>query len=226
MYMKQTGTVAQHFHKMHGKVRKKGWLFMSTAGLFSIFLIGIASNLDNAGVGIAYGIRKIRISWFNNFIIAFFGFLFTLLAGFFGNWIALFISEFTANLIGAIVLGIIGVFILCQPFLGQRNTVGSKDGNVLMGILRDPEKADFDGSKTISFSEAIVLGIALSINNIAGGFDAGVTNLNLWLTATISGVFSFICISSFAYVGKRFFSRIPREMGDSYRRSVINSYWD
>ncbi len=56
---------------------------MSTAGLFSIFLIGIASNLDNAGVGIAYGIRKIRISWFNNFIIAFFGFLFTLLAGFF-----------------------------------------------------------------------------------------------------------------------------------------------
>ncbi|MEX5522262.1 sporulation membrane protein YtaF, partial [Bacillus cereus] len=44
---------------------------MSTAGLFSIFLIGIASNLDNAGVGIAYGIRKIRISWFNNFIIAF-----------------------------------------------------------------------------------------------------------------------------------------------------------
>ena len=47
---------------------------MSTAGLFSIFLIGIASNLDNAGVGIAYGIRKIRISWFNNFIIAFFGF--------------------------------------------------------------------------------------------------------------------------------------------------------
>ena len=177
---------------------------MSTAGLFSIFLIGIASNLDNAGVGIAYGIRKIRISWFNNFIIAFFGFLFTLLAGFFGNWIALFISEFTANLIGAIILGIIGVFILCQPFLGKRNTGGSKDGNVLMGILRNPEKADFDGSKTISFSEAIVLGIALSINNIAGGFDAGVTNLNLWLTATISGVFSFICISGFAYVGKRF----------------------
>lgn len=179
-------------------------MLMSTAGLFSIFLIGIASNLDNAGVGIAYGIRKIRISWFNNFIIAFFGFLFTLLAGFFGNWIALFISEFTANLIGAIVLGIIGVFILCQPFLSQRDTVGSKDGSVLMGILRDPEKADFDGSKTISFSEAIVLGVALSINNIAGGFDAGVTNLNLWLTACISGAFSFICISGFAYVGKRF----------------------
>ncbi|KFM99076.1 sporulation membrane protein YtaF [Bacillus clarus] len=177
---------------------------MSTAGLFSIFLIGMASNLDNAGVGIAYGIRKIQISWFNNFIIAFFGFLFTLLAGFLGNWISLFISEFTANLIGAIVLSVIGVFILCQPFLNKQEEEQGKDDSVFMGILRNPEKADFDGSKTISFSEALVLGVALSINNIAGGFDAGVTNLNLWWTAIISGVVSFICISGFSYVGKRF----------------------
>ncbi|MGE7884194.1 sporulation membrane protein YtaF [Bacillus sp. NPDC094077] len=177
---------------------------MSTAGLLSILLIGVASNLDNAGVGIAYGIRKIQISWFNNFVIAFFGFLFTLLAGFFGNWISLFISDFTAKLIGAAVLGIIGVFILCQPFFSKKETVENNDDGVLMGILRNPEKADFDGSKTISFSEALVLGVALSINNIAGGFDAGVTNLNLWLTAIISGIFSFICISGFAYVGKRF----------------------
>jgi len=165
---------------------------MSTASLFSIFLIGIASNLDNAGVGIAYGIRKIRISWFNNFIIAFFG-----------SWISLFISDFIANLIGALVLGIIGVFVLCQPLLSKQGEVSEKDGSV-MGILRNPENADFDRSKTISFSEALVLGVALSINNLAGGFDAGVTNLNLWWTAIISGTFSFICISGFSYIGKRF----------------------
>jgi len=165
---------------------------MSTASLFSIFLIGIASNLDNAGVGIAYGIRKIRISWFNNFIIAFFG-----------SWISLFISDFIANLIGALVLGIIGVFVLCQPLLSKQGEVSEKDGSV-MRILRNPENADFDRSKTISFSEALVLGVALSINNLAGGFDAGVTNLNLWWTAIISGTFSFICISGFSYIGKRF----------------------
>ncbi|WP_242144424.1 MULTISPECIES: manganese efflux pump [unclassified Bacillus cereus group] len=178
---------------------------MSSAGLFSILLIGIASNLDNAGVGIAYGIRNIRISWFNNFIIAFFGFLFTLLAGLFGNWISLFISDFMANLIGAIVLGLIGIFVLCQPLLNKSAEGLEKDGSMI-GILRNPENADFDGSKTISFSEALVLGVALSINNIAGGFDAGVTNLNLWWTAIISGAFSFICISAFSYIGKRFFA--------------------
>ncbi|MFJ8529216.1 sporulation membrane protein YtaF [Bacillus sp. NPDC094106] len=176
---------------------------MSTAGLFSIFLIGIASNLDNAGVGIAYGIRKIQISWVNSFIIALFGFLFTLLAGFFGNWISLFISDFMANLIGAIVLGIIGGFILCQPLLSKEEAP-EKNANMFIRILRNPENADFDGSKTISFSEALILGVALSINNIAGGFDAGITNLNLWWTAIVSGVFSFICVSGFSYIGKRF----------------------
>ncbi|WP_459502194.1 manganese efflux pump [Bacillus sp. C1] len=177
---------------------------MSTASLFPIFLIGIASNLDNAGVGIAYGIRKIRISWFNNFIIAFFGFFFTLLAGFLGNWISLFISDFMANVIGALVLSVIGVFVLCQPLLSKQGNSSKKSGNTFIGILRDPESADFDKSKTIGFSEANVLGVALSINNIAGGFDAGVTNLNLWWTAIVSGGFSFICISVFSYMGKRF----------------------
>jgi len=49
---------------------------MSTAGLFSIFLIGIASNLDNAGVGIAYGMNFVvqqfyhRIFWFFIYFIS------------------------------------------------------------------------------------------------------------------------------------------------------------
>jgi len=177
---------------------------LSTAGIFSIILIGIASNLDNAGVAIAYGIRKVRISWFHNIIIAGFGFFFTLLGGFFGNWISLFISEFTANLIGAIVLVGIGLFVLCQPVFGRSDNISLNKKNGLMEIFRNPKRANLDITKTIRFSEVLVLSIALSLNNIAGGFDAGVTNLNLLWTAFISGVFSFICMSGFSYIGKTF----------------------
>lgn len=116
----------------------------------------------------------------------------------------MFISDFMANLIGTIVLGVIGVFILCQPLLSKREETSQKSENMFIGILRTPESADFDGSKTIGFSEALVLGVALSINNIAGGFDAGVTNLNLWATALVSGCFSFICISGFFIYRKRY----------------------
>lgn len=96
-----------------------------------------------------------------------------------------------------------GVLVLCQPLLSKA-VDERKDGNVLMRILRNPEAADFDESKTIGFSEAIVLGVALSINNIAGGFDAGVTNLNLWMTAIISGFFSFLCVRLCSYIGKKY----------------------
>lgn len=71
-----------------------------------------------------------------------------------------------------------------------------------MGILCDLEKVDFDGFKIISFLEVIVLGIVLFINNIVGGFDVGIINLNFWFIVIIFGVFSFICISGFVYVGK------------------------
>ncbi len=120
-----------------------------------------------------------------------------------------------ANLIGALVLGSIGIFVLCQPLL-NKSAEGLEKERSMIGILRNPENADFDGSKTICFSEALVLGVALSINNIAGGFDAGVTNLNLWWTAIISGAFSFICISAFSYIGKKIFCRILRKMGDNH----------
>ena len=63
------------------------------------FLIGIASNLDNAGVGIAYGIRKIKFRGSTILSSHFLVFIY-FISWLFGSWIALFISEFTANLIG------------------------------------------------------------------------------------------------------------------------------
>ncbi|QEL82855.1 sporulation membrane protein YtaF (plasmid) [Bacillus sp. JAS24-2] len=177
---------------------------MSTAGIFSIILIGISSNLDNAGVAIAYGMRKIQISWFHNLIIACFGFLFTLLGGIFGNWISLFISEFTANLIGAIVLGGIGILVLCQSLLSKDDQFHQKTEDGKRKILHQPEYNVLNSSKIIGLSETMILGIALSINNIAGGFDAGITNLNLWWTAFVSGIFSLMCMSIFSEIGKTF----------------------
>ncbi len=73
-----------------------------------------------------------------------------------------------------------------------------------MRILRNPEAADLDGSKTISFTESVVLGIALSINNLAGGFDAGITHLNIWIVSLISGMLSYLSVGLCSYVGYRF----------------------
>lgn len=162
--------------------------------------IGIASNLDNAGVGIAYGARKIRISLISNSIIALMGFSFALVGGLFGNLISLWLTPFTCQLISMTVLVTIGVFVLNQQLLAKK-TFEQPSGNLLSRVLRNPEGADLDNSKSIGLSESVILGIALSINNLAGGFSAGITQLDILATASVSGLFSFLCIGLCAIFG-------------------------
>ncbi|NMF00818.1 HD domain-containing protein [Aneurinibacillus aneurinilyticus] len=178
--------------------------------LYSVLLIlgiGIAANLDNAGAGFAYGVRKIQIPWAYNFIIAFMAFLLAIGGGIFGNWISYWFTPFMCNLIGIIVLVSIGVWVLCQPDRFERNTLSEKRNNITIRIskvLYHAKEADSGQSKSMSIGESIILGIALSINNLAGGFNVGITHLNIWLASIISGVFSYICVGLCAYIGSQF----------------------
>jgi putative sporulation protein YtaF len=172
--------------------------------LMAMIAIGIAANLDNAGVGIAYGVKKIRVPFMANTVIAMMGFLLALVGGLLGDWISLWLPPFICNLIGMVVLVTIGVWVLIQPLLDKKSKQQPTNRNLLSRILRNPEEADMDGSKSVGFIESILLGITLSINNLAGGFDAGITHLNIWATSFISGALSFLCVGLCAYWGARF----------------------
>lgn len=90
---------------------------MSSYSLLAIIAIGVASNLDNAGVGIAYGVRKIHIPWYSNLTIAFISFLATLVSGLFGNLISTWMPPWIGQLIGTIVIIGVGVWVLVQPYV-------------------------------------------------------------------------------------------------------------
>ncbi|GIM44694.1 sporulation membrane protein YtaF [Collibacillus ludicampi] len=180
---------------------------MKTSMLSTILLIGIASNLDNGGVGIAYGVRKISIPFWANLVIALISCLCTALAGYFGRYIARFFSPIVGNILGTIVLVSVGLWVLWQPFRKKNDA----ENNMVTKILQNPEKADWDGSKSIGFWESVVLGVALAMNALAGGFDAGVTGLNIIFTALSVGVFSLIFLGGAAYLGKRY---VAQKLGD------------
>lgn len=181
---------------------------MDLHSLITIIAIGIASNLDNAGVGIAYGVRKIYISHFSNFMIALISFTGTLIAGYFGHWISQWVPHFVGNVIGAIIMIAVGVWVLWQPFIGKkerkREPVEIKKKNFITDLLRRPEEADFDQSKSLSTFESIVLGIALSINALAGGLDAGLTKINVLYTSLSVGIFSYFLLGLSFYLGQRY----------------------
>ena len=169
-----------------------------------VVLIGIASNLDNAGVGIAYGVRGIRISKSANLMIAIISLLMTLVSGVIGAWLSMYISSLISHLIGAVVIVSVGIYVLYQPFRKRQTVKLPTNHNLLQRILQQPEEADLDQSKTISFKESLILGSALGINALAGGFDAGVTHLHVVSTSVAVGFFSFVVLGLTDYIGHKY----------------------
>jgi putative sporulation protein YtaF len=172
--------------------------------LMQVVLIGIASNLDNAGVGIAYGVRGIRISKSANLMIAIISLLMTLVSGVIGAWLSMYISSLISHLIGAVVIVSVGIYVLYQPFRKRQTVKLPTNHNLLQRILQQPEEADLDQSKTISFKESLILGSALGINALAGGFDAGVTHLHVVSTSVAVGFFSFVVLGLTDYIGHKY----------------------
>ncbi|MGE6771388.1 manganese efflux pump, partial [Bacillus velezensis] len=50
--------------------------------------LAVSSSIDNLGVGMSYGIRKIKISHASNMMIAFICFVFSYIGIYFGKWIS------------------------------------------------------------------------------------------------------------------------------------------
>jgi putative sporulation protein YtaF len=182
----------------------KGANIMDSYSLAAIVVIGLASNLDNAGVGIAYGVRKIRIPWYSNLTIAFISFLATLLSGLFGSWMSVWIQPWIGQMIGTVVIVGVGIWVLLQPYFEKKPAQQDNDAGALTRLLRNPEEADKDSSQSISLGESILLGIALAMNALAGGFNAGITRISIWGTSLSVGLFSFILLAFCAGFGKKF----------------------
>ena len=157
--------------------------------------IGIIANLDNLGIGISYGLQKIRIPFSSNLLIA----IMSLIATAFAINMGTFLSKIFpfANLVGAILLISIGLWIsfgrLLQrnifPFIYNR----SKTLRSILDLLSNPAKADRNANGIISNNEAIILGISLSLNCIVTGLGAGLSGLSL--IPVISSVFFFSLIT-------------------------------
>jgi putative sporulation protein YtaF len=181
--------------------------------ILHLLFIGVAANLDNLGVGIAYGIRRIKIPLLSNLVIAAIAFLFTLVSGWAGAYIGLFLGQYTANFIGAVLLIGVGVWVIMTHF----RTPSERTRQVpqaemermpsVLTVCQEPEQADFDGSGEISLRESLVLGAALSLNCLANGLTAGLWRLNAVAAAFITAVFSFLTLGLGASFGVNYAAR-------------------
>jgi putative sporulation protein YtaF len=193
----------------------------------SLFLLSFAVSLDGFGVGITYGVRKIKIPLSSIFIIAACSGLIILLSMMVGVAFTGWMSPQGASIVGAVILIGIGMLAIFQfirsgeredadPSLDNSGlatvqidqlsynpvlTMELKVFGFIIQILRTPSAADRDKSGTISAGEAFFLGTALSLDAFGAGIGAALVGFPPLLTAILIAAASGFFLWSGTRVG-------------------------
>ncbi len=178
---------------------------MQPAHFLAILLLAISCNLDNVGVGLAYGARGIGIPMASNLLIALITAAGTGLCIVFGQQIFQVLPAEVGIMLGAVLLIGMGVWIIRQEFVagGHRapealRSVPAKGMTQkswlrrLILILQNPVLADRDSSGHIDLKESLLLSMALMLNNIPNGVGAGLLGLSTLFTTIMVGFLSVL----------------------------------
>ncbi len=165
-------------------------------------LMAVALSLDGFGVGLAYGLRRIRIPMSSLIVIALCTVFAMGISMLFGSWITLWFKFAPARLLGAVILVGLGVFQLAKAIWNQKREILPQAVpamtavmqrpvlepvfkfqlnffGLVIQVLKTPDLADVDGSGGISLRESLLLGIALAMDAFACGIGAAMAGMTL-----------------------------------------------
>ncbi|GEM_PF-367331 len=182
--------------------------------LMILLAIALAANLDNLGIGTAYGITQRRIANGSNLLIALMAVGLTYAAMAFGRVLVMILPAWVANWVGAIVIALVGVWIYWEaPFrrLGRRfyvwlrERLHQKPRSRTLPASPPPtastaQRRSRQGSppaslQPIGCKETLILGLSLALNAMAGGLGASLSGHNPVITSIAVGVFSYLTIA-------------------------------
>ncbi|WP_286926428.1 MULTISPECIES: sporulation membrane protein YtaF [Lysinibacillus] len=160
-----------------------------------ILAFTFSSSIDNLGVGLSYGVRKINVAFGKNLLIAIICFLMSMGGITFGVWLSTILPGMLPVIIGALLLFIIGIRIILlakpQNEMDSNNEMQPKN---VQDILRNPEEAHFKKSGEIGWGESVLLGVALSANALTNGVGAGLLGLSPLIISITAALGSFITV--------------------------------
>lgn len=178
-------------------------------------LIAFALSLDGFGVGMSYGLRKIRIPLSSMFVIAFCTVVAMGISMIFGDLLVPWLTIAPPRIFGALLLiGIGGVqlyqALFQKPFSEEAIPVFKSAAfsertykpvlkinlnffGLVIQVLRTPDTADMDGSGTISSGESFLLGCALALDAFASGVAASMAGIPFYVIG-LAAVMLFVMI--------------------------------
>lgn len=168
-------------------------------------LIVTALSIDAFLSGFSYGTNQIRIPFLSVFVISMICSLILAISLLFGAilkpWLPI---ELTAALCFLLLFGLgvtkifdstVKAFIRRHAAFEKKIHFSVSHFGFILNIYADPEVADRDHSRVLSTSEASCLALALSLDSLAVGFSAGLSQANPILLITFSLLFNILAIT-------------------------------
>lgn len=180
----------------------------------TIALFALAVSADGFAVGMAYGISKIRIPFFSLLVISLASALAVSLSMLCGKGLAELLSPRLSSYVGAVIILSLGVYFLLTAGKNKIDSLRNdqekpllafsiKPLGIIVQILKQPSRADFDCSGEISTSEAFFLGLALAMDALGAGIGIAMTGSNILYTAVCVGMLKFILVNSGIFLGSK-----------------------
>lgn len=189
-------------------------------------LLAIALSIDGFGVGLTYGIRKVKLALLPIILIVTCSVIAMTVSIFAGQLATNFISYHIANVIGGTILVIIGFWQLIEGWKnykfkklikkGKENpvllTINLKIFGLVLQVMREPVKADMDKSGDINYGEALLLGVALNIDVMGAGLGAGIAGYSVLLIPIVATAL-FLALLLGLLLGKKYAAGFLRDKG-------------
>ncbi|MBM7648853.1 putative sporulation protein YtaF [Bacillus ectoiniformans] len=180
----------------------------------SLFMLAAAVSLDSFSTGLAYGFKKLKLPVKSSVILSLCSAGSLLIAMAAGHLISRFLDESFAERLGGFILIALGVWVLWQFFHEgkQEKTMEEKrliqleikSLGVVIQILKRPADADLDSSGTITGIEALLLGLALSLDAFGAGIGAAMLGYSPLLLASAVAIMNLLFVSGGLWCGRVF----------------------
>ena len=191
--------------------------------LLTIILLAFSLSLDALGVGLIYGMRKIKIPFHSKLLICFFSILYSGCSILLGRTMANLLSPMVAKLIGLSILILMGVWIIIQALVKNTPEPASasdaapdptllkiviKSLGITIHVVKNPVEFDRDRSGSIDTSESLLLGLALSVDAIGVGIGSALMGFHSLLIPVSVGLMQLLLLYIGTYIGERFVSQL------------------
>ncbi len=184
-------------------------------------LLALSISLDSFGIGISYGIKKIKLTKISLLIIILMSLVSLVMTWLIGQFIISIISIYAAKIVSSLLLVILGVFIFTHalfdhfyPMQKEARLIKNlriKSLQIVVNIIREPSTSDMDHSGFIDVREALYIGTALSIDTLSVGLAAVIYGLNFIPFALYAAIMNIAFLKSGEFIGKRTAKQICRD---------------